>query len=79
MMFVRMITCEGHCFNESIALEDLMVKSVLDKSQFCVSKYPGCERTTVNLLLPKTEEGGKVVRLYCSRGKNLYNISYRWK
>ena len=35
MMFVRKITCEGHCFNDSIALEDLMVKSV-DESQFCV-------------------------------------------
>ena len=37
-----------------------MVKSVLDKSQFCVSKYPGCEKTTVNLLLPEIGEGGKV-------------------
>ena len=59
MMFVRKITCEGHCFNESIALEDLMVKSV-DENQFCVSRYPGCERTTVNMLLPVIGDGGKV-------------------
>ena len=55
---VRMISCEGHCFKEFVALEDMMVKSEGD-GRFCVQKYDGCERATVNVHLPKNEENGK--------------------
>ena len=54
----RMITCEGHCFKEFIALEDLVLKSG-DEDPFCVPRYDGCERTTVNVHLPQNGEGGK--------------------
>ena len=55
----RMITCEGHCFKEFIALEDLVLKSG-GEDPFCVPRYDGCERTTVNVHLPENgEEGGK--------------------
>ena len=56
--FFRTITCDGHCFKDSIALEDMMVKSG-GEGRFCVPKYDGCEMKTVNVHLPKNEERGK--------------------
>ena len=52
--FVRMITCDGHCFKESVALEDMMVKSV-EEDPFCVPRYEGCKNSTVNVHLPKAD------------------------
>ena len=52
--FVRMITCDGHCFKESVALEDMMVKSV-EEDPFCMPRYEGCEKGAVNVHLPKAE------------------------
>ena len=52
--FVRMITCDGHCFKESVALEDMMMKSV-EEDPFCVPRYEGCKSSTVNVHLPKDD------------------------
>ena len=62
-----MITCEGHCFKEFIALEDLVLKSG-GEDPFCVPRYDGCERTTVNVRLPKNGEIGKGLRDPCLIG-----------
>ena len=52
--FVRMITCDGHCFKESVALEDMMVKSV-EEDPFCVPRYEGCKKGAVNVHLPTND------------------------
>ena len=48
-------------------MEDLVLKSG-GEDPFCVPRYDGCERTTVNVRLPKNGEIGKGLRDPCLIG-----------